>query len=1331
MGLIVKHSDGSEFLNITNKTYDDVSTSLELPGKGVLNWGEAYVNNFVHLLENFASSTAPRSPQIGQIWYNTGSGILSVYTIGQTWEVINKDSQIEAKLDTLLEELKQNNASAIPPIAPEKGYTWFDTNYNVLKIYNGTEWISFGFNSSATYMEPVDANASDLWFDKNISNLKVYDGKTFQRVVSSVESTTPPTEPAVGQFWTNITTGSIYVYKQEIGSTTYFWAELGSDAATEGAVFPTSATIGALHINRTSGGNILYVNKGSKTQPIWVEIPEFGGAIKSINEPIRAIDGMFWLDGNDNLKIRKSGKWVNIDETAISFVSATIPEKSKEGQLWFDTNAGVLKIKIGTTWKNVQESGIINYGGAPVAPKLGQLWFDNLTSELKIFNATTWNKVNGSSTIVGYQIPAEAANGQFWLDTTSSELKIKKDGRWASLPENARAHLSVPQNPINGDMVYINGKLKVFDGSDWKDINISIDNSVVGTNVSLNYDELSHEIVISSDGITTRVPLAIKRDVIVENVGITSDLVEVVKPNIMAGERRIIDIQNVNLTRPFFVFKNGQFTDSYKVDNKDLVLYKTYGDDEIDLLQFNGDISINYLVKKFVSNVNGSFVIDNYTRTLDEQKAYDVVKAEYNTKLNQLISQLDDNSTIDYLSNADRAILAEIESRLPIKMSNDIADLSLGGIMIFKEGVFIPTSTLEINEENDNKISIPNTNKGEVYTIVQLIVGTDYKSAFHTKEYEFKIGQVTDNTLDSLNTKGSVMSDVIGAASADTSGYGKVNVKYSFNPTTKLVTFELLDINTDYHFCITRNNLLVSPEHVTVDQVNKVVTMYAKDQDDIRFFQFYLPHNYVPVEFNYHEVRAKTAGWITLNLNKDFDLERPLLVFRNGMVQEKENINIITRETLLDSNGNTYTVDGLRKVQIFGDKNTNDESITGIEVGDLITIMQVSQPKVYHIFSEEFRAVTDGFNLFSFNNINVEKDFLIFRNGIKIDNTQYYINADKKLVVKNCNGPILEELATNPNAKGDVIIVYQFYTKDTIANDDLSLTTETVVATVNGAEYFQLSRTEYIKDEFLLVFKNGQLITRRQEDSSDTTQTQINTYKVFAERIFNKKSPALDANGEAILDANLKPVIIVDKDDYTDITAFSLDNVAVNEEISIFQFNKKVANVNNLTSAQHYEIMPQNNIQRIYTTKFSQLSNLTMIFQDGYIIDRTVNTVGQDVYRNAGMLRIIDQYAVDNVSKSIIVNDWKVGGKLRVQQFTAQNKDIQTVTLTVTVAADGTFDVFLPNNETYTPHAGSIEIYIDKVIQWTVEDYQEVANNRVLFTKALKKGQIIKMVVRK
>lgn len=1334
MGLIVKHSDGSEFLNIANKTYDDVSTSLSLPGKGVLNWGEAYINNFVHLMENFSSSTEPRSPQVGQLWYNTGTGNLSVYTVTQEWEVVNKDTDIETKFDELIDQLNQSFAGPVPPTDEVAGKVWFDTNINVLKVYNGTEWIAFGFNSTASYIQPSDPDASDLWYDKNINNLKFYDGDEFQRIVSVVESVSQPANISAGQWWYNTSTDQIFVYVQEPSTGDYYWKEIGSNV-TEGETFPSQASTGSLHINRTAIANILYINKGTKSDPVWTEIPEFGGAIKSVNEPARMIDGMFWLDGNDILKVRKSGEWVDIDETAISFVSDTLPTNAKDGMIWFDTIEGIMKVKVGSVWEPVQNIGLIKYGDAPLTPSIGQLWYDDTNGELKIWTGDTWFKVNNASVIVSYMTPPGADIGQLWLDTVDSELKIKKDGRWASLPENARAFVSLPANPKIGDLAYVNDSLKIWDGTIWKNINITIDNSTTGSDVSINYDENTHEIVISSDGVVTRVPLAVKKDVIIENVGITSDIIEVVKPDIKEGERRIINIQQVNLNRKFFVFKNGLFTDNWTVDSSDLILHSASGEDEIDVMQFNGDISINYLVKKFKSNVNGNFTINNYTRTEEEQSEYDIVKAVYDARKEELIAQYetdDQDASEDDLTSEDWAILDAIEATFPVKESNNIADLSLGGIMVFKEGVFIPTSDLTLNASNENNIIIPNTNVGETFTIIQLIAGTDYKSAFFSKEYSFTIGETIDTTESTeLNIKGQMMDDMLQSASNNTETYGVVDVQYSYNSSSKEVSFDLINIDTDYHFFVTRNNLFVSPTNYTVDTVNNTLTMYGNDQDEIRFFQFYLPYNYVPVEYNYKEGLATSDGWITLELNRDFNLDEPLLVFRNGMLQQQDNINLITQETLVDDDGNSYTVTGLRKVQVFGDAETNDESISGIMTGDIVTIMQVSQPEIYHIFLEEFGAISDGFNLFTFNNIDEEKDFLIFRNGMKLDTNEYYINEESKLVVSDCNGPTVEELAQNPNSKGDLIIAYQFYTKDVIAEDDLTLTTEIVTATSTGSEYFQLQNTSFIKDEFLLVFKNGQLITRRQAENQNTIQTQINTYKVFTERVYNNTTPALDTTGNPIYNSDGNPVINVDPDDYTDITAFSLDNVVAGENIEVYEFNKKITNVNSLTSETHYEILPIHNIQRIYTSKFNQLSNLTMVFQDGLIIDRSTDNTGKDTIRTNGMLRLLDQYAVDNTNASVIVNDWKVGGKLRVHQFTAAETDIRTITLTVSVVADGTYDVFLPNNEIYTPGTGALEVYVDKVVQWSGEDFLEVANNRIMFTYQLNQGQVVKIIVRK
>jgi hypothetical protein len=1335
MGLIVKHSDGSEFLNIENKSYDDVSTSLKLPGKGVLNWGEAYISNFVHLLENFASSTEPRSPQVGQLWYNTANGVLAVYTVSQKWETINKDTNIEQKFDSLVSQLSKSNAGVTPPASPVAGLTWFDTTINILKVYNGTSWVSFGFNSTTSYIPPTNSKASDLWFDKNVDALKVSDGTQFQRLVSTIESVSQPQGVSVGQWWTNTSTGQMYIYAEEKTTGSYYWKEVGSPDVAEGSTFPTEAKTGTLYINRSGAVNILYINKGTKNQPVWVEVPEFGGAVKSVNEPTRTVDGMFWLDAKDVLKIRKSGKWVNIDESAISFVSAVMPESAKDGLVWFDTINGLMKVKVGSRWEQVQSSGLIEYGNAPLTPKKGQLWYDSVNGELKLWSGTTWSKVNSSATIVGYMTPAGVNDGQLWLDTTASELKVKMNGRWASLPENARAYLSLPANPKNGDMAYVNNSLKIYDGMAWKDININIDNSSTG-NVAINYDQASHEIVLSSDGKVTRVPLAIKRDVIIENVGITSDLVEVIKPSIKDGERRIIDIQKVNLNRQFFVFKNGLFTDNWSVDSKDLILHKASGDDEIDVMQFNGDISINYMVKKFTSNINGSFTIDNYTRTETEQIEYDKVKLIYDAKKSELIASHTTPSrqgTESDLTAANWSVLNSIQSTFPVKTSNQIADLSLGGIMVFKEGVFIPTANLKINTSNENSIVIPNTNKGETYTIVQLVAGKDYKSAFFSKEYSFDIGAITDNNSTRNVVKGRVMSDMLKASNIDASTIGKVTVNYSFNKNTKTVEFGLVDIDTNYHFFVTRNNLFVSPTNYTVDKINKSLTMHANTGDSVRFFQFYLPHNYVPVEFNYRHGLAQSDGWITLDLSRDFNIDSPLLVFRNGLLQQAANINTIKQESIVGDDGITYTIQGLRKVQVFGDAKTNKESTTGIKKGDIITVMQVSQPEIYNIYLEEFGATMEGFNLFTFNKINKNKDFMVFRNGMKLEKNEnsYKLNSDGKLVVSNCNGPTLSELTTNPNAKGDIISVYQFFTKDSEDTDDLTLTEDIVSATKTGAEYFQLQNTDFVADEFLLVFKNGQLITRRQPESSGTTQTQINTYKVFAERVYNNTTPALDPNGNPIIDSQGKQVINVNPNDYKDIMAFSVDNVVPGEKVEIYEFNKKVTNVNSLTSESHYEILPKNNIQRIYTTKFNQLSHLTMIFQDGILIDRSLDSAGHDTVRYDGMLRLLDQYSVDNNTASIIVNDWKVGGKLRVQQFTASQNDIKTLTLTVRVLVDGTFDVFLPNNEIYTPNAGALEVYVDKVVQWVGDDYLEVANNRILFNKSLKKDQVIKLILRR
>lgn len=79
----------------------DTCSSLSLPGRGTLNYGEKVIENFVRLVENFAANTPPNtnpnigtnpsaSPLVGQLWYNTtyGSEGFNVFT-GTAWTSLN------------------------------------------------------------------------------------------------------------------------------------------------------------------------------------------------------------------------------------------------------------------------------------------------------------------------------------------------------------------------------------------------------------------------------------------------------------------------------------------------------------------------------------------------------------------------------------------------------------------------------------------------------------------------------------------------------------------------------------------------------------------------------------------------------------------------------------------------------------------------------------------------------------------------------------------------------------------------------------------------------------------------------------------------------------------------------------------------------------------------------------------------------------------------------------------------------------------------------------------------------------------------------------------
>jgi len=125
MSYTINLTDGALFATIADGTIN-TSSSMTLVGKNYAGYGQFLDTNFIHLLENASNTTAPGAPLTGQLWWDSGNGLMKVYT-GTTWKTISSAT-----------------SSSTAPSNNVTGDLWYNTTNQQLNVWTGTAWLLVG-----------------------------------------------------------------------------------------------------------------------------------------------------------------------------------------------------------------------------------------------------------------------------------------------------------------------------------------------------------------------------------------------------------------------------------------------------------------------------------------------------------------------------------------------------------------------------------------------------------------------------------------------------------------------------------------------------------------------------------------------------------------------------------------------------------------------------------------------------------------------------------------------------------------------------------------------------------------------------------------------------------------------------------------------------------------------------------------------------------------------------------------------------------------------------------------------------------------------------------
>lgn len=194
MSYTITKTAGGTITTINDGDLDTTTLDIALVGKNRTSYGQYLNQNYVSLLENFAYTSAPTKPLVGQLWYRSDAQTLKVC------------------VDNGVTKIWKNVGGATPDGSAPTGTSvlagdlWYDTINKQLKSYNGTGWDLVGpawtgdlglFSAGARFGQEV-VKVSDGVITHAV--VKIHAGGQTVAIFSGDSSFTP--SPAITGFLT-------------------------------------------------------------------------------------------------------------------------------------------------------------------------------------------------------------------------------------------------------------------------------------------------------------------------------------------------------------------------------------------------------------------------------------------------------------------------------------------------------------------------------------------------------------------------------------------------------------------------------------------------------------------------------------------------------------------------------------------------------------------------------------------------------------------------------------------------------------------------------------------------------------------------------------------------------------------------------------------------------------------------------------------------------------------------------------------------------------------------------------------------------------------------